>query len=250
MFFSLGWLAFTCCTTQSNTSSDSQYALLDLNSDLLISSDLRPCNKPALECEPINKKTPFYCVAKKIDETPLPRKNLNISSCLKNIPPLKLTEISCIPDPSEGECPVKIKKCETTRNFSVCYAKTYGGRDINIDKIPIFWGKNKCHAFNKLMVYACQQNLRPSKMSDIQCDPDHTDGECTNLTPCDLGLKQPHVCTVKTYGNVKFKNPWIARGSSLCTAKRKLWSRACRFANNTNLLKPSLLGKIVCKSTL
>jgi hypothetical protein len=93
--------------------------------------------------------------------------------CKLNLSLQKIGKVICIPDATNGHCPVK-KKCKDNvqKQAYTCQPKKYGSQHIkNVDKF-ISRGASECQARNRLNSAACSENLDPSLLGDVECKPD------------------------------------------------------------------------------
>ncbi len=170
-------------------------------------------------------------------------------TCRLGITPLNVGDIKCIPDPSQGECPYSPKFCTYEFKPSRCRATYYGETALPKKFQLVGGGANPCTAQQELMDLACKEGLIPSKLGGIKCEEDFTAGECPPNFSCSTKEFLRAECEVSSFGKQKLIPQWVAKASSECEARYRLKVRACRFANASNKLKPSLLGDIKCKES-
>jgi len=214
------------------------------------------CQEAEYNCPPNQVLAPYLCSAYNQTDRVLAwgrtaclaKRNLLQKSCKMGIPVAQLGKLNCIPDPSRGECPVERGACTFEYSPASCRAARYDGRKLSWDLMPTTWGSNACQARQKLQEEACHSGLVPSLMQDINCEPDSSEGACPPKSDCDDTKTDPVVCTVERYGEQVLEKPWTVFAPSQCQAKQQLQKLACRYANQENQLKPSLLGPIQCES--
>ena len=221
------------------------------------------CQKALPECPEQDYPLPTMCSAYlKGDKGPQPMlkgwgaslceatRDLELRVC-KNRSSSAELNISCGPDPSEGECAnIKTPSChEDPGTIVSCSVASYGDNPIPIVQLPKVWAGTECEARKKITIALCQQNLKPSLVSKIICENDLTEKECPIPPPDCEEQTQPTYCQVDVYGELQLKPPWTAYALSECRARYLIKSMACKFANSDNQLKPSLLGDISCRPT-
>ena len=142
------------------------------------------CTIPPLTCPSSDYPNHTMCSSQKLPTTAtlhgwgttpcLARKNLLEKACslFSSIDPLG--NISCIPDPSQGECPPIEIKCQKQGPPTFCTAHGYNGETIPQWLRPKAWGTSECEARHRLTQIACQENLRPSLLSQMTCSQKHT----------------------------------------------------------------------------
>jgi hypothetical protein len=157
-------------------------------------------------------------------------------------------QLHCVPDPSQGECPVARKVCTYEYRPTTCRARTYEGRNLSWKLQPTARGSNECQARQSLQLEACYLGLVPSHMNDIACEADRTGGECPPKIFCPDDLdKNPQRCQVTSYAGTTLDPPWVVFAPNRCEARYQLQQLACRYATEANGLRPSQLGDIHCE---
>lgn len=177
------------------------------------------------------------------------KKALFLETCHQNKNPMNIDQITCIPDPSNGECPIKTEKCPETKEPASCTLTRYNGMDLNWKQAPKSWGSNECEAKNLLGQKACKLNLIPSEIEKINCEPDMTDGECPNfIKNCPTAHQggEGYICEIVKINNNNLEDPFIAYAPSLCEAKHAIYDIICQYTNSENKIKPSLVSDINC----
>lgn len=156
-------------------------------------------------------------------------------------PAIKIPEA---PPPDEpAECPVGSVACSSEYDPVMCSASAYSGKAVDGDARIVAWGTNACTGRIALEKEACRLELRPSKLGNIQCVPDASDGNCPpESVACPDGAA-PSVCTAGAYGEVELPaaKALKAWGSNACVATANLAQVACR-----QNLNPKALKKIFC----
>ncbi len=148
------------------------------------------------------------------------------------------------PPPEEpAECPIGSVVCSQEYTPVLCSASAYSAKAVDGDAKIVAWGSNACTGRIALQREACRLELRPSKLGQIQCVPDASDGNCPpESVPCP-GSEAPSVCTANGYAeqDLPAGKELKAWGSNACVATSNLAQVACR-----QNLNPKALKKIVC----
>ena len=174
-------------------------------------------------------------------------KALKNEICKNKIKMTSILRISCIPDPSGGECPKPQRFCTFEYKPSTCRAKTYNGSSLNWNLQPIARSSNACLARLKLEQRACYSGLLPSLLDDIVCEEDKTGGLCPPKYNCKKNdSKKKTTCTATKFGDQELSPPWKESALNECEAKFAIYQRACSYADASNELKPDQLGDISC----
>jgi hypothetical protein len=154
-------------------------------------------------------------------------------------PPRTEIRIPEAPPPDEPEeCPIGAVVCSQEYDPVLCSAGTYAGQVVDQEARLVAWGTNACSGKIALQKEACRLNLRPSKLGQVQCVPDASEGNCPpESLPCPDSTA-PTVCTANAYGdqNLPAEKAIKAWGSNANLAQV-----ACR-----QNLNPKALKKIVC----
>lgn len=149
------------------------------------------------------------------------------------------------PPPEEpSECPVEEVVCSQEYSPALCSASSYDGRAVDVDSRVVAWGTNGCTGALGLRKQACKQGLKPSKLGQIQCVPDASDGNCPpESIACPPG-NAPSVCTAKAYGDQELPDERALKawGSNACVATANLAQVACRQNLNPKMLKQISCG--------
>ena len=161
-------------------------------------------------------------------------------------PPVAKATVPAVADvPSVVECPIRNTVCTMDYNPMVCSAVTYAGRSQPVAEQSIAWGPNGCAAKLNLHRQICAAGLLPSKLGEVQCVPDASNGHCPPAGAVCQGPGQPTSCRAEAYGS-QHLNPDLAvkaAGASECEAKTKLNKEACR-----RNLDPERLTAITCSA--
>ncbi|MFW7382017.1 MAG: hypothetical protein ACOH5I_24640 [Oligoflexus sp.] len=248
---SLQLLVILACTTPSTKNLRAKNTQKSQNLQEVLS-----CEDANYECPPHQMEAPYLCSAYYEADRVLAwgptackaKRSLYQKACKNGVAIGQLKKLSCIPDPSRGECPVVRQPCTMEFKPTTCRATQYDGRKLSWDLMPTAWGSNACQARQKLQEEACHNGLVPSLMGEIACEADQSEGACPPKRDCDESETEPVVCTVETYGETKLEKPWTIFAPSKCQAMHQIQLLACRFANQENQLKPSLLGAIECEA--
>lgn len=169
------------------------------------------------------------------------RSALKNEACRQGKSPSLMGDVVCVPDPSGGQCPPKDVACPETQEPQACSAGQYDGQKLLWELIPKAYGRNGCEAMANLKKLACQKNLQPSKLQDVHCEADPTQGECPPKDDaCGTEFK-PVICRIKKVGDVEMKPPLVAAAVNSCVAKIELMNMVCKRA-----MRPSLAVNIEC----
>ena len=160
--------------------------------------------------------------------------------------PVAQATVPVVPDaPSVAECPIRNTVCTMDYNPMVCSAAAYAGKAQSVAEQSIAWGPNGCAAKLNLHRQICAAGLLPSKLGEVQCVPDASNGHCPPASAVCREHGQPTNCRADAYGS-QHLNPDLAvktAGASECEAKAKLNKEACR-----RNLDPERLAAITCSA--
>lgn len=160
----------------------------------------------------------------------------------------KLADLSCSPDASFGKCPVPPPKCPKEGKPTKCLAQKYQGEELSWELRPTAWGRNECETRYLVQVRACEQGLEPQELSQISCETDSAPGQCPPAPPlCELDDKNPTECVLSSVGDMVFKKPWRAIGTSVCEARHQLQGMLCRFADSKRPIANKELKEVECR---
>lgn len=101
-------------------------------------------------------------------------------ACTKALAPSLLTHAQCVPDPSNGQCPPRATACPSEVKPTVCTAKGYGGSNLPAGQVLKASGTNACTAELALKHLACQKNLDPTALGQVDCTRE-PDGDAAKL---------------------------------------------------------------------
>ncbi|MBF0440715.1 MAG: hypothetical protein HQK54_02310 [Oligoflexales bacterium] len=261
ILFTLTSFFLISCATK-----NSESFLNGSESQEIVSFPKDSCEKNKINCDTSKKSFPVMCSASSYNSQLLSslalvqgwgnslceaEKNLLDSACKNGLDPARLDLISCVPDPSEGECHnimLDTNPCPDAGPRTSCTSKKYDGIDLQTIHSLKGWGKNRCEALKNLKVNACRNNLIPGKMWNIECEDDHTDNECPFISMnCPLEFTSiPHICKVTKIDGKEIGEPVMAYGSSLCEAKMTISEIICIMSDSRNKWKPSLPTSMEC----
>lgn len=99
------------------------------------------------------------------------RKKINELLCERKILGNIKANLDCIPDSTEGMCPITaVPDCD--KNLSEpteCTMTSYNDAPVGKEFQIAAKGSNKCFALYQLQIKACQQNLNPNLITNIEC---------------------------------------------------------------------------------
>ncbi|SMF67043.1 hypothetical protein [Pseudobacteriovorax antillogorgiicola] len=216
--------------------------------------ELPPSCEQTVSCTDSAKNLPYMCqleyqaqpLAAWGDSRCLAAQSLHRKLCILKADMKDLDAVSCVPDPSAGECPITPGFCTLEFRPSKCVALQYNQSNLDWNLRPTAWGSNPCVARKNLKIAACFQGLVPSLLSDIQCENDSTNGACPPKYDC-LGAKYENTtCSISKLADTTLDEAWSVKAKHRCEATFKLKLKACRFANLDNKINPSDMGDIEC----
>jgi hypothetical protein len=210
------------------------------SSELNTSPDLRPtaCTENYETC-PTTGGTPMVCTMARYDDGLLPehrllkgwgnsvcaaRSDLKQRACATGLDSRKFGEVSCGPDPSEGECGRLSSDCAPAQGKLFCFAASYDGVKLQPNQMVAGRGVSECAAKVELVKQACILNLKPSLLGDQACVKDAVAVGCPVPDQACGGDYFPSVCESKLQGGIlktSFEAKVFAENSCLTQAKLK-----------------------------
>jgi hypothetical protein len=268
VFITSVFILISCRTTTHENSQNRTYSVSSIDKyskNLIAQNNFSGCEQLEYRCTEPKRKNPTLCSLSKYEGGLLSsyqiiqgwgndlctaKHALNIEVCKQNKDPTKIGRITCIPDPSDGECPTKDLLCPDSKAPAVCQARRYNKSLLHWEQSLKGWGFNECKAKENLLKQACKSNLKPSLLGHIFCEEDYTKGKCPiTQEVCSETPKEavPHTCHAEKYGETTLSEPFFTYGLTLCEAKTALYELACLYANSQNRLNPSHLTDIKCE---
>lgn len=93
--------------------------------------------------------------------------HLQMEACRASLDPKQLKNVTCVPDPTHGECPYQAPTCDDPPRYALCTAASAGG---GVLAQPIgAEGHSVCEAKQALARLACRLDLKPSTLDQIVC---------------------------------------------------------------------------------
>jgi hypothetical protein len=89
-------------------------------------------------------------------------------ACELKLESRSLKQILCTPDPSEGRCPPETVFCTADFDPMECKLVKYDNQEVGEMKL-VSSGSNRCVALQGLALSACQNNLDPNKLTEVNC---------------------------------------------------------------------------------
>ncbi|MBQ47122.1 MAG: hypothetical protein CMP10_06545 [Zetaproteobacteria bacterium] len=179
------------------------------------------------------------------------KKNLAESFCRNQKDPQKATNITCIPDPSGGECPIQRTMCPQVNAPALCVARRYFSYPLRWLQAPKASASNECEARQLLKIKSCNMHLQPSGLSDIYCVKFNVSKECENTynsTCKDYSNGNWTTCTINPTEPKLPSEPITASASSECLARKKIREIACLSPNPKRSQKPAERTTVHCDS--
>ena len=98
----------------------------------------------------------------------LAKRDLQLKACT-HLSTTYALPMDCKPDSSEGHCPPGPPACTPTGEAAECVAYSYDGVEVKNPGQLKGAGNNSCRARFRLEEVACNRNLNPRKLGNIQC---------------------------------------------------------------------------------
>lgn len=209
------------------------------------------CSKELTACSPLEPKVNYLCMSQTSSLMVQDKSRCLAENKLKELAcnnKQDISDIKCIEDQTNGECPLEASFCTFQYQPSICRIETYDGKSLSWDAMPTAWASNPCQGKIKLKEKLCFNGLVPSKIGVMECRPDASKNKCPPQNTCNPDLNDPLTCSVDSFNSKPLEQKWTVFAKSKCEARYQLELLACKFDQGASEEPSKLLGKLVCLS--